>query len=111
MEPHFHFSQIEQAVGRAIRNNSHSELTPENRNCTIFYHTTQYPKGVDIETVDILYRIAMKKDKLLKLSVKLFKKIVLHANSLKMPMYLIIPSFLVIILLIVRAKNSNLPRK
>ncbi len=62
MEPHFHFSQIEQAVGRAIRNNSHSELTPENRNCTIFYHTTQYPKGVDIETVDMhLYRIAMKK--------------------------------------------------
>jgi hypothetical protein len=62
LEPHFHFSQIEQAVGRAIRNNSHIELPVENRNCTIYYHSTEYPKNVDVETVDMhLYRIAMKK--------------------------------------------------
>ena len=62
VEPHFHFSQIEQAVGRAIRNNSHIELPVENRNCTIYYHSTEYPKNVNVETVDMhLYRIAMKK--------------------------------------------------
>lgn len=64
MEPHFHFSQIEQAVGRAIRNNSHKELDVEKRNCTIYYHATQYPDEVDVETVDMhLYRIAMGKRK------------------------------------------------
>ena len=62
MEPHFHLSQIEQAVGRAIRNKSHKELPKEKQNCTIFYHATQYPVGIDYETIDMhLYRIAMKK--------------------------------------------------
>tara|TARA_B100001996_G_scaffold382987_1_gene376646 strand:+ start:2085 stop:5390 length:3306 start_codon:yes stop_codon:yes gene_type:complete len=62
MEPHFHLSQIEQAVGRAIRNKSHKELPKEKQNCTIFYHATQYPVGTDYETIDMhLYRIAMKK--------------------------------------------------
>ncbi len=64
MEPHFHFSQIEQAVGRAIRNNSHIELEKEKRNCTIFYHSVIYPKRVNKESVDMyLYRIAMRKRK------------------------------------------------
>jgi len=62
MEPHFHLSQIEQAVGRAIRNKSHKELPKEKQNCTIFYHATQYPVGINYETIDMhLYRIAMKK--------------------------------------------------
>uniref|UniRef100_A0A6C0L0H0 Helicase ATP-binding domain-containing protein n=1 Tax=viral metagenome TaxID=1070528 RepID=A0A6C0L0H0_9ZZZZ len=62
MEPHFHLSQIEQAVGRAIRNKSHKELPREKQNCTIFYHATQYPVGINYETIDMhLYRIAMKK--------------------------------------------------
>ena len=63
MEPHFHFSQIEQAVGRAIRNKSHEGLPIEKQNCTIFYHTTSYPKSVEMETVDMyLYRIKQKKE-------------------------------------------------
>ncbi len=62
MEPHFHFSQIEQAVGRAIRSNSHAELNLTDRNCTIYYHASKYPDDIDKETVDIyLYRIAMSK--------------------------------------------------
>ena len=64
MEPHFHFSQIEQAVGRAIRNASHIELDKPKRNCTIFYHATIYPDNIDKESVDMyLYRIAMRKRK------------------------------------------------
>lgn len=62
LEPHFHFSHIEQAVGRAIRNNSHRELPLEKRNCTIYYHSTIYPEANDKETVDmLLYKIAFKK--------------------------------------------------
>jgi hypothetical protein len=61
MEPHFHFSMIEQAVGRAIRNKSHTELPIEKRNCTVFYHGTQYPDNAK-ETVDMhIYRMAIHK--------------------------------------------------
>lgn len=62
LEPHFHFSHIEQAVGRAIRNNSHRELPLKKRNCTIYYHSTIYPEAIDKETVDmLLYKLAFKK--------------------------------------------------
>ena len=61
MEPFFHFSQIEQAEGRAFRNNSHVELAPQDRNCTVYYHATKYP-NLDMETVDMyLYRKAIRK--------------------------------------------------
>ena len=61
MEPFFHFSQIEQAEGRAFRNNSHIELKPENRNCTVYYHATKYP-DLDMETIDMyLYRKSIRK--------------------------------------------------
>ena len=62
LEPHFHFSDIEQAVGRAIRTNSHQELEPQKRNCTIYYHSTIYPDNINRETIDMhLYRLASKK--------------------------------------------------
>lgn len=67
LEPHFNFSEIEQAVGRAVRNNSHKELEPEKRNCTVYYHTTTYPekyanKKINQETVDMhMYKLAFNK--------------------------------------------------
>lgn len=61
MEPHFHFSMIEQAVGRAIRNKSHTALPLVDQNCTVFYHGTKYPKN-EKETVDMhIYRMAIHK--------------------------------------------------
>ena len=68
-EPHFHFSQIEQAVGRVIRNNSHIEL--EKKKEIVQFLSFCYPERVNKESVDMyLYRIATAKEKLLIMFVK-----------------------------------------
>jgi hypothetical protein len=43
MEPWFHFSLIEQVIGRGVRNNSHKELPKEKNNVTIYYHCSTLP--------------------------------------------------------------------
>jgi len=78
LEPDFHFSDIEQAVGRAIRTNSHKELSEEKRNCTIYYHSTVYPDHINRETIDMhLYRLSSKK----KIAIREVKNLI-EANSI-----------------------------
>ncbi len=78
LEPDFHYSAIEQAVGRAIRTNSHKDLPEEKRNCTIYYHSTVYPDYIHRETMDMhLYRLSSKK----KLAIREVKNLI-EANSI-----------------------------
>ena len=58
LDPWYHLNNQEQAIGRAIRNCSHSSLPIEQRNVTVFLHTTVYPDNHK-ETSDIhAYRLA-----------------------------------------------------
>lgn len=66
MDPWFHLNQMEQAVGRAVRNFSHMKLPENKRNVTIFLHTASLPTGQldtnNIETPDErVYRLAYNK--------------------------------------------------
>lgn len=68
LNPWWHLNQIEQIIGRGIRNRSHSELPEALRNVMIFYHAVSYPlnnKDLDkVETFDQhMYRSAYLKDK------------------------------------------------
>jgi hypothetical protein len=58
LDPWYHLNNQEQAIGRAIRNCSHSSLPIEQRNVTVFLHTTVYPDNHK-ETSDLhAYRLA-----------------------------------------------------
>jgi len=66
MEPWFHLNQMDQAVGRAVRNFSHMKLPENSRNVTIFLHIASLPKVIEdsdnIETPDErIYRLACNK--------------------------------------------------
>ena len=66
MDPWFHLNQMEQAVGRAVRNFSHMKLHENKRNVTIFLHIASLPPGQldtnNIETPDErVYRLAYNK--------------------------------------------------
>lgn len=61
LDPWYHMNAVEQAIGRAIRNCSHSRLELEDRNVSVFLHATVYPTGSK-ETEDIrAYHIAADK--------------------------------------------------
>lgn len=61
LDPWYHLNTTEQAIGRAIRHCSHSSLPLEERNVSVFLHTTVFPKN-DRETEDLhAYRIAAMK--------------------------------------------------
>jgi len=61
MEPWWHLNKIEQIVGRAIRNCSHTLLPAHERNVTIYHHVNCI-KGQNIESIDEkVYRMAENK--------------------------------------------------
>ena len=61
LDPWYHLNTTEQAIGRAIRHCSHSSLPLEERNVSVFLHTTVFP-GNERETEDLhAYRIAAMK--------------------------------------------------
>jgi len=61
MEPWYNLNRIEQIIGRARRNCSHSELPLSQRNFMLFLYTSVL-KEVERETLDtLLYRMAEKK--------------------------------------------------
>ena len=61
MEPWYNLNRIEQIIGRARRNCSHSELPIEERNFMLFLYTSAL-KDKRIESLDsLLYRMAEKK--------------------------------------------------
>jgi hypothetical protein len=58
LEPWYHLNKIEQIVGRAVRNCSHTMLPAEERNVTVFHHTCRI-KDRKNETIDErVYRLA-----------------------------------------------------
>jgi len=58
LDPWYHLNNQEQAIGRAIRNCSHSSLPIEERNVTVYLHTTVYEDNHK-ETSDLhAYRLA-----------------------------------------------------
>ena len=60
MEPWYNLNRIEQIIGRAIRNCSHSKLPLEKRNCQIFLHGSYLNE--EEEAIDLLiYRFAENK--------------------------------------------------
>lgn len=62
LDPWFNFSRIEQVIGRALRNCSHTSLPIEQRNVTIFFHASILKKNDDTETYDThWYRKAQNK--------------------------------------------------
>lgn len=56
MDPWHHLNQMEQAVGRAVRNKSHIKLAEDERNVTVYLHSSALPnnpkKDSGIETPD-----------------------------------------------------------
>ena len=56
MDPWHHLNQMEQAVGRAVRNKSHIKLAEDERNVTVYLHSSALPnkpkKDAGIETPD-----------------------------------------------------------
>jgi len=58
LDPWYHMNTAEQAIGRAIRQCSHSSLPIEKRNVSVFLHVTVFPDNTH-ETEDLnTYRIA-----------------------------------------------------
>jgi len=54
LEPWHNINKLEQVIGRGIRNCSHKNLSPKERNVTVYLHASSIP---EIETIDMhLYR-------------------------------------------------------
>lgn len=63
LEADYNMSTIEQAVGRAIRKQSHKNLDKKYRNTTVYFHATKFPT-LKRDTIDIkLYKLANIKQK------------------------------------------------
>jgi len=81
VEPWYNQAKIDQVEGRAIRNGSHRDLPPEQRNVEIFKYCIVPPKKLkgkeeEIETIDEHdYRIAEDKDKKIKKVEYILKEI------------------------------------
>ena len=65
LEPWHNINKLEQVIGRGIRNCSHKALESQDRNVTIYLHTSLIDEKVDVmETIDIyLYRYSEYKAK------------------------------------------------
>lgn len=64
LEPWFHINAMEQAIGRAVRNRSHLDLAPEDRNVTIFLHCATRRDSDD--SIDVsMYKTAIGKMKMM----------------------------------------------
>jgi superfamily II DNA or RNA helicase len=83
LDPWYHLNTIEQAVGRGIRNCSHASLPLEERNVSIFLHTTVFPKN-DRETEDLhAYRLAAIKQSQINAVDKIIKENALDCSLLQ----------------------------
>jgi superfamily II DNA or RNA helicase len=59
MEPWYNMNRIEQIIGRAVRNCSHSDLPFVDRNVQLFLYGTLLPGSPDMEAADLyVYRLA-----------------------------------------------------
>jgi superfamily II DNA or RNA helicase len=79
LEPWYNLSRHEQIIGRAIRNYSHKDLLPEERNVEIYQYATVIDdiknKYLNRETIDLKnYRIAENKDIIIKNITRIMKE-------------------------------------
>ena len=88
-EPWYNMSRIQQTIGRAVRNCSHKNLKPEERNVEIFLYVSTQPKNIDgkknkfyeIESINERdYRIAEDKDIKTKKVERLIKESAIDCN-------------------------------
>ena len=63
LEPCWNMSRINQIIGRAIRNNSHADLTPEQRNVDIFKYVSVYPRIKNDDNENSLLRFFIDREK------------------------------------------------
>jgi hypothetical protein len=85
MEPWYNYARLDQVTGRAIRNGSHKDLPPEQRNVEIFKYCIVPPKRVTkdekIETVDERdYRYAEDKDRKNKKALRPIKEVAIDCS-------------------------------
>jgi len=83
LDPWYHLNTIEQAIGRGIRNCSHSSLPFDQRNVSVFLHTTVFPDN-SRETEDLhAYRLAAIKQSQISAVDKVIKENALDCKLLK----------------------------
>ncbi len=52
LDPWFNMSRIEQVIGRGMRTCSHSDLSFEEQNCTVYLHVCKFPGAADKVALD-----------------------------------------------------------
>lgn len=57
LDPWYNMSRMEQIIGRGLRTCSHSGLSFENQNCTVYLHTTRYLDNAQETYDEYVYRI------------------------------------------------------
>ena len=83
LDPWYHLNTTEQAIGRAIRNCSHSSLPLEERNVSVMLHSAILPDN-NIETEDLhAYRLSATKYNLISQVDKVIKENAMDCNLLK----------------------------
>jgi hypothetical protein len=60
LEPYWHETLVEQAIGRAVRNCSHKDLPMEERNVRVYRYLVTQPSG-KATADELIYNLAMKK--------------------------------------------------
>lgn len=83
LNPWYHMNNQEQAIGRAIRNCSHSDLPLEKRNVTVYLHCTKYPDNKK-ETSDLhAYRLSSIKYKQIEEVYKILENNAIDCSLMK----------------------------
>ena len=57
LDPWYNMSRIEQIIGRGLRTCSHSDLEPEDQNCTVYLHIVRYPDSTQETYDEAMYRV------------------------------------------------------
>lgn len=79
LEPWFNLNRAAQIIGRAVRNCSHSALTIDKRNVTVYFHANSYSDNE--ESVDLrVYRVAEAKQKRIMEIEKILKENAIDCN-------------------------------
>lgn len=81
LEPWYNLNRVEQVVGRAVRNCSHAQLPPAQRNVTVYLHAAAVA-GSDTESADLrAYRISLQKQLLITKVLGLLQGVSIEADD------------------------------
>ena len=75
MEPYWNISRMEQIIGRAVRYCSHKDMPSSRRKVYIYMYESIHPKEKDLTIDTHIYRIANRKNKIIKKIEKSIKEI------------------------------------